>query len=57
MNHECEGSRREVPTGPRPNEATSCPVCGRETKVDVHEGDGDTSFTIAPHRKIVEESR
>jgi hypothetical protein len=56
VNHECEGSGRELPAGPPPDEATTCPVCGRETKVEpIESGDG-SRFTIEPHQKVVEEA-
>lgn len=56
MDEECEGSGREVPAGPPPDEATTCPACGRETKVDGHEVDGEMRFTIARHEKVVKDS-
>lgn len=55
MDHDCEGGGREVPGDPPPNEAATCPVCGRATPVEPQETDG-VNFTIAPHQKIVDES-
>jgi hypothetical protein len=55
MDQECEGSGHELPAGPPPDEATACPECGRETKIESHESGGGSTFTIARHQKIVAE--
>jgi rRNA maturation endonuclease Nob1 len=52
MTHECNGGGREVPAGPPPAEAMTCPVCGRETKIEAQETDGDLRYTIAQHQKV-----
>ncbi|MCV7153982.1 hypothetical protein H7I57_22810 [Mycobacterium pyrenivorans] len=57
MDHECEGSGRELPGDPPPAEAAACPVCGRETRVDPDESGGSLSFVVARHQKVVEEPR
>jgi len=54
MNQECEGSGRELPDGPPPDEATACPVCGREVKVE--ETDHGQRFAIESHQKVVDVS-
>lgn len=52
MASECEGSGRDLPAGPPPDEATTCPVCGRETKIEASDdGDGD-SYTVARHDRV-----
>jgi hypothetical protein len=56
MDEECEGSGREVPGDPPPDEAATCPVCGRETRVQTHAADSGSTFTIAHHRRVVRES-
>lgn len=53
MDHECEGSGRELPAGPPPDVATTCPVCGRETRVDGRDSDGEMRFTIEQHQQVV----
>lgn len=53
MELECKGSGRELPVGPPPNEATTCPECGRATTVDGHETAGEMRFTIANHQQVV----
>jgi hypothetical protein len=52
MERECEGSGRDVSDGPPPNVAMTCPVCGRETKVDIHDADGGMQLTIARHQQV-----
>ena len=52
MDHDCEGSGRELRGDPRPDEATTCPVCGRETRVDPDGSGGDVTLTIAHHQKV-----
>ncbi|MDZ4264657.1 MAG: hypothetical protein U1D00_02975 [Mycobacterium sp.] len=56
MDHECEGSGRELPGDPPPAEAAACPVCGRETRVDADDAGGGLSFVVARHQKVVEET-
>jgi hypothetical protein len=54
MERECEGGGREVQEGPPPDVAMTCPVCGRETKVDVDvdDADGGMRLTIARHQQV-----
>jgi hypothetical protein len=56
MNHECEGVGRVVQGDPPPNTATTCPVCGRGTRVDPQETDQGLNFTIGSHQTVVQES-
>ncbi|MGB2921545.1 MAG: hypothetical protein WA944_05025 [Mycobacterium sp.] len=56
MDHECEGSGRKLPDGPPPDRATVCPVCGREIRVDPDETPDGSSFVIARHQKVTQES-
>jgi hypothetical protein len=56
MDHECDGSGVELPVGPPPAEATTCPVCGRETRIEGRDVDGEMRFTIEPHQQVVKES-
>ncbi|ADT99820.1 MULTISPECIES: hypothetical protein [Mycolicibacterium] len=55
--HECAGSGRELPGDPPPARAATCPVCGRETKVDPSDDAGDGGgfgFVVAPHDAVVD---
>jgi hypothetical protein len=56
VDHECEGSGRELPAEPPPDRATTCPVCGRETKVEPRDTDGDSRFIIESHQQVVKET-
>lgn len=49
----CPGSGRELPDGPPPAEAATCPVCGRQTKVDPKETDEGLIFTVEEHDQVV----
>ena len=49
----CPGSGHELPVGPPPAEAATCPVCGRETKVDPKESDDGLTFTVERHEAVV----
>jgi hypothetical protein len=52
MERECAGSGRDVGEGPPPDVAMTCPVCGREIKVDAHDVDSDMHLTIARHQEV-----
>lgn len=54
MDQQCEGSGRELPGGPPPDEATACPVCGREVKVE--EADHGQRFAVESHQKVFDVS-
>lgn len=57
MEHECEGSGRELPGDPPSAEAAACPVCGRATGVDPPKPGAGVNFTVARHQEVVNESR
>lgn len=48
----CPGSGRELPADPPANEAATCPVCGRETKVEPKETADGLTFTVDRHDQI-----
>lgn len=49
---DCSGSGRRVQDEPNAQAAT-CPVCGREVRVEPQETDGGLAFTVAPHQRAV----
>lgn len=49
----CPGSGRELPNDPPSAEAATCPVCGRETKVEPKETDDGLMFTVDDHEQVI----
>ncbi|MGE0217031.1 hypothetical protein [Mycolicibacterium sp.] len=50
--NDCPGSGRELPTDPPPAEAATCPVCGRETRVEPRHTGDELTFTVAAHQQV-----
>jgi hypothetical protein len=49
---DCPGSGRELSTDPPADRAATCPVCGREIRVEPEETDEGLKFTVAPHQQV-----
>ncbi|MCV7012962.1 hypothetical protein [Mycolicibacterium madagascariense] len=52
MSQDCAGSGHELPQEPPPNEAATCPECGREVRVDVAEADDGQRVTVERHQAV-----
>lgn len=48
----CPGSGREL-SDPPAYEATTCPVCGRQTRIEPKDSEGGLTFTIEDHQQVV----